>query len=252
MIFNLMKPIPIAEPTEQWETLIDTELDFTGNKYGIYADTHLDDNLLKIQVGDIIRISDSKNSWVVTAYDDPSNTKTYETVCFGNSDIQGNIVGKWGIDTDCDYGGMSSTDGILLGYFYAREAKKERIKIERWVGGSPTMYSYNGAVLPKLPTWDKESYPYAGILMNKERNYYKLAVFSEINYRMGKVDLEETWLISPPYGFLESDLRDTEWEELKLRLAQVIVAGFGWTNFDLLGADGTVCLKATEPVPVYE
>lgn len=133
MIFNLMKPVPVQEePTEQWETLIDTELDFTLS-HGIYADTHLDDNLLKIQVGDTIRISDSKNSWEVTAYDDPSNTQTYETVCFGNSDIQGNIVGEWGIDTDCDYGAMTSTDGILLGYFYAREAKTERIKIERKV-----------------------------------------------------------------------------------------------------------------------
>ena len=106
-----------------------------------------------------------------------------------------------------------------------------------------TMYSYNGTVLPALPEWDKEAYPYCAIGM-----FGTLYCYSVTD---GTTDL-----IAP---FLEFELIDEDthedstfeapdkfhWGECKIIETDDYIRIPIWANHDL----GS--LTASEPVPVY-
>lgn len=129
----------------------------------------------------------------------------------------------------------------------------------------PTMYSYNGTVLPALPAWDKETYPYAVItcrtmedgtlhyyfFVHEYPNYYETTILGT-RYYYGNRDGE------PPKCVLYfKSETDTGWVLQDRDSWNIGVANATdsdpvvWTNFTLEYADGTTH-EASEPVPVYE
>lgn len=107
----------------------------------------------------------------------------------------------------------------------------------------PTMYSYNGTVLPKLPEWDKTAYPYAVILDNKR-------LFVSRNPFIVSADSTKAVLVAnSAYAFYDI-LNETEWVKAFEGIQSIMNNAIGvplWTNADIEGL-----LEATEPIPVYE
>ena len=120
-----------------------------------------------------------------------------------------------------------------------------------------TMYSYNGTVLPALPEWDKETYPYA-FISNEIFDKVCFYALEKEPYNNGIAPNEGT--ICNPYDeripFVRSYLSDdgNSWGELttsSLADTGQISEPF-WSNFDVKYENGSVQLFASEPVPVYE
>lgn len=119
-------------------------------------------------------------------------------------------------------------------------------------------YSYNGTVLPALPEWDKETYPYA-VITGSYVNY-----FGEILYALALTqtpctyDEETGYIITEKREyFLSSTFRwaKGKWsnvERYKMASDWANRDDFVWTNHDIVNADGSVHYLASNPVPVYE
>lgn len=130
-------------------------------------------------------------------------------------------------------------------------------------------YSYNGTVLPKLPEWDKETYPVASISVSgpniSNKGYIALLrIYGQIdagtagvsNYfysSVGGLQYRIEWADG-------TEAPTDSWGE-----ATVYEAGndansglstafdfIVWTNTDIVASDGSWSMTASEPVPVYE
>lgn len=103
--------------------------------------------------------------------------------------------------------------------------------------------SYNGTVLPALPEWDKEAYPYAVICPFYDAGYV-MACYSEpisvggITYvphiRCSTGDAMNIWVGPMTTSRSDYDPGDAI-----------------WSNYDIM-KNGTVYLKASDPIPVNE
>lgn len=122
----------------------------------------------------------------------------------------------------------------------------------------PIGYSYNGVVLPELPQWDKEKYPYAWIhQFNTANPSYVLRIASEpIVYK--KPIFKDYYVYSMTGAGCIYNINDGAWEIFQSDVtfdnyfpeSDVL---FSWTNTDIINqSDGTVYLAASEPVPIYE
>ena len=119
---------------------------------------------------------------------------------------------------------------------------------------STQLYAYNGVELPDINTvWtDKESYPYAGIASMNDGTYY-LSAFAKEPY----ISSDNLYLMTPEEQTYKNwTLSDTGiWtDESDVTVTSVILelsyANTKWASFDVLNADGTVYLAASEPVAV--
>lgn len=111
----------------------------------------------------------------------------------------------------------------------------------------PIAYSYNGVILPALPEWDREMYPYAFIGHNFIMTPI-LYVASEITHGYDDYDY---WVA---YGVRIATYDGTAnaWTESDGAESYQNVSRIDWANFDVLNEDGSVYLSASEPIPVYE
>ena len=125
-----------------------------------------------------------------------------------------------------------------------------------------TMYSYNGTVLPALPEWDKETYPYAVIQSSDSTNYYLYVTGSYRQYNdFTSTDEWYSFLFNVPILYAKFTLGDEGWSAWKdfnetfPTSTGVEVGGikdyFIWTNTNLYYGD-VLAYEASEPVPVYE
>lgn len=156
----------------------------------------------------------------------------------------------------------------LLGYALGLAGKPLPINAREITG-----YSYNGTVLPKLPEWDRESYPYAVISrigLNSSSDEYALRLFRSAYTTSGNsvlysrfnmtADIGKIYLrCSCPYTdlgdgtfvwgeFFENQIKDGNADGI----ADVVLVGKPvWCNYDLETNDGTVWLAASEPTPIY-
>lgn len=124
-------------------------------------------------------------------------------------------------------------------------------------------YSYNGVVLPALPEWDKETYPYAVISeLGLLPGYYNLHVLGKDSYYFnsggryfgGSDEIKPV----PGYQCTSNIYPFDEWKEL-LFMDNANACAYEnktiitvWSNFDMLNEDGTIFMAASEPIPVYE
>ena len=111
-------------------------------------------------------------------------------------------------------------------------------------------YLYNGVRLPKLPEWDRKTYPVA--LFVDSITSYTLYVGSSLAYRemngkyqFGIVDAQIPWACRTG---------GTEWYTLAVEPSTnpYYLANVGtyavWTNTDICYADGTIALGASYPI----
>ena len=112
---------------------------------------------------------------------------------------------------------------------------------------TPTMYSYNGTVLPPLPDYDKEQYPYAYI--GEYGGEYRFFATNELKYSALNLT---TFNASTPVCYL---LEDGKWVWVTPTTVRRYII---WSNVDVYYADGfedvggTLYLSASEPTPFYE
>lgn len=111
-----------------------------------------------------------------------------------------------------------------------------------------TKYSCNGTVLPALPEWDKEMYPYAvivGTTLFVSSDPFEPKKFGDYNGYQVVYNSD-----------MEAQVTDGAWTALS---AVRITAGIGydrwlitWSNYDMIDIDGNLTIAASDPVPVYE
>ena len=101
--------------------------------------------------------------------------------------------------------------------------------------------SYNGTVLPVLPEWDKEAYPYAAII--KTLNGYVFAARATVF----ATRLDTTVTAAADIKYLENE---GTWTTTTLAIAGEIE----WANHDVYVYDDTsvLVLAASDPIPVYD
>lgn len=121
-------------------------------------------------------------------------------------------------------------------------------------------YSYNGTVLPPLPEWDKEAYPYAFLFYQRfVTPHWELVVIPEAIYKKStngdwclyvEAGSAIGWNISSDsQGNPQGDewlTRETAWH------GYVQPSNLQWANFNVLSEDGTVYQEASDPIPIYE
>lgn len=117
---------------------------------------------------------------------------------------------------------------------------------------------YIGAVLSKLPEWDRETYPYALITSREgDYNYKTLYLLDRVEYYYHDPDNLNRWSFSLPNGYLIASYNKsrTEWEDFEKRnytVLNVYDNPFKWSNFDVINEDGSVYLAVSDPVPVVK
>lgn len=125
--------------------------------------------------------------------------------------------------------------------------------------GTPaqTTVTYNGVELPDIETvWDKSKYPYAYMFYVDMLDGMYLVVFCSCEaYQDG--DVTKTKTAGTGVGVSYIPDFDEDWqfvEELTFEANEVlggndtIATPYVWCSHDILNADGSVCLAATEPV----
>ena len=125
---------------------------------------------------------------------------------------------------------------------------------------TPIAYLYNGVQLPKLPEWDRGKYPYATI-QSDSGNLNHIYLYVESEYmtirvidgaaRIGydKVRDYMYWYYQQISGEWEFQNEHTNMEAIDWWCDATDLI---WANHDILNADGSVYLAASDPVPVYE
>ena len=127
----------------------------------------------------------------------------------------------------------------------------------------PVAYLYNGVQLPPLPEWDREMYPYAVIAHMRSGTFRSLVLSPSplvVEIRLGYGTTDDYFGVLCDDGvtkkvyFLTTD--ETAWKysfdgipNVGEPFAEYVV---DWSNADVCGADGTLLLSASDPVPVYE
>lgn len=139
------------------------------------------------------------------------------------------------------------TNYISLGMLVGRQIIGMRKVAEK----EPVAYLYNGVRLPKLP---EMAYPFMIISLNHSTNEYAAyALSNEVHGE--KFGFQLYYMSAAPYDCYR--VENGEWafwfaqEDGNLNSnpkTHTIV----WADHDIIDADGSVYLAASEPVPVYE
>ena len=168
-------------------------------------------------------------------------------------------------------------DGAFKGVIHGFSSKVDATILNEGGGGSGENstgelvgYSYNGTVLPEIPEWDKETYPYAYLVYAPgwaTVNPYTVR-FSTTPAEYSSED--QDWSIKNPsesVGY-STMLGSNRWldvtehtgtggflvceENPDLLSPNNATRQLVWCNADVTYPDGTVYLAASDPVPVYE
>lgn len=137
---------------------------------------------------------------------------------------------------------MSITDKIV-GFATGCRIAGQRSKQKTITG-----YSYNGVVLPTLPEWDKETYPYAYIWQTSSGKYSAVFVSAPLYYNSG---MYSDGVVS--YLAYEGITAEGEWGERVVsgNYSVGVAVTLVWCNQDTMNEDGTLYLAASDPIPVY-
>ena len=104
---------------------------------------------------------------------------------------------------------------------------------------------YNGAVLPKLPEWDKGYYPNA--IIQPFGTIYRFVVSTKQAYWDGSYTREQDNAIGIMWEYDAS--RHEAWVEIPIT-GSVTYTPILWANYDVKTSDGAVYLAATAPIPL--
>lgn len=145
---------------------------------------------------------------------------------------------------------------------YTKTTGAHTVKIERRIPQGH--YSYNDVILPPLPDWDKDVYPYAYIAIKYSTNDYDgdgnvdatanfLLYISPVELCISSDNKLVTRDGSTVTGLYDSVYASGEtWKEQKETTYKATSGKYApfWANTDVYNADGTLYLAASDPVPV--
>lgn len=121
---------------------------------------------------------------------------------------------------------------------------------------TPVAYLYNGYQLFALPEWDRETYPYVmmSILTPTTGSVYCLPEPRQLTMpdKNGKLCIGVPAGMPYLYAMFLSSTQTITLEERIHDTDYLFTAKPKYANYDILNADGTAYLEASEPVPVYE
>ena len=135
----------------------------------------------------------------------------------------------------------------------------EAVHLEMTQVDAPRMYFYGDVKLPPLPDWNREAYPYAYIWVfgpfYENRLTAYLHISPSIEYfvpdsgrwciKLQDSNYLEAKIISDLSGSFES----AQWGAFEAGTGNArVISEIRWANFDVLNADGSVYLEASEPV----
>lgn len=122
----------------------------------------------------------------------------------------------------------------------------------------PIAYSYNGVILPALPEWDREAYPYIMMADMSKSGVHDAIYLYMLSSADGRITDPSNLLgyrydgeISCYISVYEKTAPHDGWSRPSKKFTYAFGVPF-WSNFDVLNADGSVYLAASEPIPVYE
>ena len=163
-------------------------------------------------------------------------------------------------------GHTSSFDvnSLFMGWCFARAI---------FQAGSPSAvaYLYNGVRLPKLPKWDKTTYPYAVIVAFPGKGLWTHAVtfFNALGYVPSEPNSSGRYAYTVPGGVTyksyhlypdepdvwKEDFLSGPYESTTAFLVgwpEAPEAGIIWSSVDIVNDDESLHLEASDPAPVYE
>lgn len=115
---------------------------------------------------------------------------------------------------------------------------------------------YNNVELPEIPNWDRTTYPYAVLSTNNwfSRLYCYLYLLKDYQYRDKDANNRYLDFTTDLYYFVSYPPAEpaTEWGSINMeeKTESIHIGSIKWANFDILNADGSVKLAASDPVPV--
>lgn len=116
-------------------------------------------------------------------------------------------------------------------------------------------YSYNGYVLPPMPVVDRVTYPYAAILVSSWASspYYYL-VFSSTKFYFYEdwyktIDGEKVPVLTY-HMYIHDDGSGFNWFTMGPGNDVSVPGDLVWSDYDVLTDTGSLCLAASEPVPL--
>ena len=158
----------------------------------------------------------------------------------------------------------SSVMGLILSLFSSPLPEVQK---------QPVAYLYNGVRLPKLPEWDRETYPYATISVISHMTALTVTLTFRKSWKQdvqgGDVPKDAIWTqlgdveyIIKKTGYYPSidSVKDTDWGEPIecTKSTWTTATNIRWTNKDIISQGsinhevGELIRAASEPVPVYE
>lgn len=128
----------------------------------------------------------------------------------------------------------------------------------RWPSREPVAYLYNGVRLPKMPEVD--GYPFRFIRVHPFTvpGAYALYCLSEVSYVESTGSAQN--IVITEENCVYFDTFDEDWVNVVGGwISHPVPAGSVafqdwtiWANFTMYNRDGSVCIEASNPVPVYE
>ncbi len=128
----------------------------------------------------------------------------------------------------------------------------------------PIAYSYNGVILPPLPEWDRERYPFAHIEDISNGKALSVSLVCTDKPLGFNGSTSSPMYVSNPkerFEYIKYDLVDNgenvadaiPEEESGAEGIIGVPSWVVWANYDFMGWNtNTVLVAASEPVPVYE
>lgn len=120
-------------------------------------------------------------------------------------------------------------------------------------------YIYNGIELPALPEWDKTTYPYAAIIYNKSisgiaipSHTYCLVCTTEpcVVSSSNTPNFKDYSRVMFTVSETAPESGDWKFEAYTTTNTRFVLLTEVWSNYDMLNADGSIYLAASDPVPV--
>ena len=125
---------------------------------------------------------------------------------------------------------------------------------EEGVSNKPVANLYNGERLPTLPGWEwnREMYPYAVITTWNDGGAHLVVARQPFRYSTYLLFGENALYVE--FVYPNASGYDFLWYVQKDGISSGVVSGDNhtWANHDILKNNGSVYLKASDPVPVYE
>lgn len=117
-------------------------------------------------------------------------------------------------------------------------------------------YSYNGTVLPKLPEWDEEKYPYVALqyLAGEGSTIYVIGYSEKPTTSIQAITKSVVHGVDTGVSYITTYYYEPEgWysdAEESANGHRIGIDNFIWANYDILNTDGTTYLAASDPVPI--